>query len=253
MTIKNDKDTELWKKRFMEMADATYYRGYHSFSDFLNLNEQSIFMSMINLMPEVSYMLWGGHELAERKILCIYMDEPKKEDFPITVLKISPKHFKFAETLAHRDYLGAVLNLGIDRSKIGDILTVDKEAYLFVDYNIKDYIIAELNKVRHTNVNCIVVEETIAFNQQYKEIIGTVSSIRLDTLIALAFQSSRSSLLGMISGGKVFINGCLITSNSFRPNEGDIISVRGKGKFIFYAQHQVTKKGKIKVSLRRYM
>ena len=70
-----------------------------------------------------------------------------------------------------------------------------------------------------------------------------VSSVRLDALIALAFKASRSSMVSFIEGGHVFVNGKLITSNGYEPKEGDIISVRGKGRFIFDGVSHQTKKG----------
>lgn len=87
---------------------------------------------------------------------------------------------------------------------------------------------------------------------QFALVTGTCSSVRLDALIALAFQASRSSMVSFIENGQVFVNGKLITSNGYEPKEGDIISVRGKGRFIFDGVSRQTKKGRNSVKLRRY-
>lgn len=253
MVTQGNKEMALLKKRLLELANTTFYKEYATFSDFLNLNEQSIFYEIIQQLPDVSYMLWGGTELAERKMICFYKGQILIEEFPISILKVIPSNIKFSDNLTHRDYLGAILNLGIERSKIGDILLSDKTAYVFVNTNMKEYIASSLEKVKHTNVKCVEAEMDFQFEQKFKEIYGSVSSIRLDAVIALAFQASRSSLLGMISGGKVFVNGRMITSNSCRLNEGDVVSVRGKGKFIYYREKDLTKKGKIKIVLRTYV
>ena len=79
------------------------------------------------------------------------------------------------------------------------------------------------------------------------------TSVRLDALIAIAFQASRSSMVSYIEGGQVFVNGKLITSNGYEPKEGDIISVRGKGRFIFEKISGKTKKGRTGVSLLKYV
>lgn len=83
-------------------------------------------------------------------------------------------------------------------------------------------------------------------------VTGTCSSVRLDSLIALAFQASRNSMVSFIESGQVFVNGKLISSNGYEPKEGDIISVRGKGRFILDSINGQTKKGRISVRLLRY-
>ena len=86
-----------------------------------------------------------------------------------------------------------------------------------------------------------------------KEIQGTVASVRLDAMIALAFSSSRSSMLGLIEGGKVFVNGKMVVSNGHPLKEGDIISVRGYGKFQYEGMGHTTKKGRCSVTVSRYI
>ena len=85
-----------------------------------------------------------------------------------------------------------------------------------------------------------------------QEITGTVASVRLDAVISLAFSSSRSSLMGLIEGGKVFVNGALVTSNGYRLKDGDIISVRTMGKFRYDTTLYQTKKGRYSIRLYRY-
>lgn len=79
------------------------------------------------------------------------------------------------------------------------------------------------------------------------------ASVRLDSLIGLAFQTSRSSMVSSIEGGLVFVNGKLVTSNGYEPKEGDIISVRHKGRFIFDGITRQTKKGRLGVRIRKYI
>ena len=87
---------------------------------------------------------------------------------------------------------------------------------------------------------------------EFQEINGTCASVRLDALIGLAFQTSRSSMVQFIEGGQVFVNGRLITSNGYEPKDGDIISVRGKGRFRFEGVSRQTKKGRNSMKLLRY-
>lgn len=172
----------------------------------------------------------------------------------ISVLHISPLHSKYAEELTHRDYLGAMMNLGLERGKIGDILVDGTEARLFIVSNLKDFVKEELVKIRHTSV-CVSEEEWQDFHYtpKYEEIKGTVPSVRLDALLSLAFSSSRSRLSGLIEAGKVFVNGRLCISNGAHVKEGDLVSVRGMGKFQYMERLSVTKKNRIYVVLHKFI
>lgn len=111
-----------------------------------------------------------------------------------------------------------------------------------------------LCRVRHTTVTVSKVENPEELpGPGFAAVSGTCTSVRLDALIAIAFQASRSSMVSYIEGGQVFVNGKLITSNGYEPKEGDIISVRGKGRFIFEKISGKTKKGRTGVSLLKYV
>ena len=180
--------------------------------------------------------------MAERQMAAFIPDALFfQQDYPISCIQIRPAAEKFAESLTHRDYLGAILNLGIERSKIGDILVDGKTAHVFCHENMAPFLMQELCRVRHTNV----VPKLL-------EVSGTVSSVRLDSVIALAFSTSRSSIISLIEGGKVFVNGKNILSNGYNLKEGDIVSVRGRGKFRFEEVGGITKKNRYHISLARY-
>ena len=225
------------------------------FTDFMNLNELNIFHSCVKEFAYVSYRLFGGYEHAERQIAAFLPDALSYNyDFPVVSLKIRPLQKKFAEDLNHRDYLGSVLNLGMERSCLGDILVGKEATYLFCLERMADFIRDNLIRIRHTSVYVEQVEaENFHYEPKYKEVSGTVASVRLDKLLALAFNASRSSLTGLIEGGKVFVNGKLVTSNGYEPKEGDLISVRGMGRFRFRETGGQSKKGREYVILWRYI
>lgn len=249
-----NKDEQLIQKRMKDLAYQADSKGYTTFTDFLNLNEMNILYSSLKELPPVKYLLWGGYEEAERKVLSFYTDTISTEEFDIIILEIKPMNQKFSDELSHRDYLGAILNLGIDRSKLGDILIKDNVGYVFTNQVIGNYIIEHLTKIKHTNVTCCMcMHGDIDIKPTFKEIKGSISSIRLDAIIALAFQTSRSSMTGLISGGKVFVNGKLIQSNSYVLKEGDIVSVRGHGRFIFQGITNQTKKGRLFAMVSKYI
>lgn len=255
--INTDKEEQLFRKRLLDQANMAYGRGICLYSDFLNLNEQSIFFSLKNKLPMMKYFTYGGFADAERKILCFCGDDSITEeaelDYPIACIKVMPLNQKFSDTLNHRDFLGAVLNLGLERGKIGDILINENEGYIFAHQGISDYIADQLIKVKHTMVRASIIEEQeFKYTPSFKEVTGTVSSVRLDSILAVAFHSSRSSLSGLIEGGKVYVGGRLVLSNSYNLKENDIVSVRGLGKFIYAGTSHQTKKGRYSVKVYLY-
>ena len=246
-----DKEKSFLINRFKELANISFNKDIYTFTDFLNLNEISILKSIENELPPVKMTLSGGNLYAERKIACFNpVDINYEQDFPISVIKISPLSRKFTDKLTHRDYLGALLNLGLDRTKIGDIFVLDLDAYIYVIDDLASYIAENLTRVKHTNVKCVLCEKlTIDIKPNLKEITGNVASVRLDSLISTAFGSSRNSIIPLISGAKVFVNGKLITSNGYELKPADIVSVRGKGRFIFNKILGTSKKGRYIVSI----
>jgi RNA-binding protein YlmH len=252
-----DKEEQLLRRRLLDLANTAYHRGICIFSDFLNLNEQNIFIGLKNELPMIKYFTYGGFNDAERKILCFcgndIIQQEEEIEYPITCIKVVPLNKKFSDSLNHRDFLGAVLNLGLDRSKIGDILITENEGYLFVHSGISEFIAEQLVKVKHTMVNSTIIDrKDFDYQPKFKEITGTVSSVRLDSILSVAFQSSRSSLSGLIEGGKVSVGGKIIYSNSYTLKENDVVSVRGYGKFIFSGTSYQTKKGRYSVKILLY-
>ena len=246
---------EFFLKRIRELANLSYQRDIVTFSDFLNLNEQNMVSSLKQQFPQVVMETFGGYENAERQMVAFHPDALAFTwEYPIDCLKIEPKSLKFSEELTHRDYLGALLNLGVDRAMIGDILVQEKAAWFFCNKKMTDFFLKNLCRVRHTNILITKVEDPDEFPRPNLEPVnGTCASVRLDALIALAFRASRSSMVSYIESGQVFVNGKLITSNGYEPKEGDIVSVRGKGRFIFDGVSHQTKKGRCGVRILLYV
>ena len=246
---------EFFLKRIRELANLSYQRDIVTFSDFLNLNEQNMVSSLKRQFPQIVMETFGGYENAERQMVAFHPDALAFTwEYPIDCLKIEPKAIKFSESLTHRDYLGALLNLGIERSVIGDIVVQEKAAWFFFHNKMTDFFLDNLCRVRHTNILITKVDDPDELPRPKLEAInGTCASVRLDSLISLAFKASRSSMVSYIEGGQVFVNGKLITSNGYEPKEGDIISVRGKGRFIFDGMSHQTKKGRCGVRILRYI
>ena len=246
---------EFFLKRIRELANLSYQRDIVTFSDFLNLNEQNMVSSLKQQFPQVVMETFGGYDNAERQMVAFHPDALAFTwEYPIDCLKIEPKAIKCSENLSHRDYMGALLNLGVDRSVIGDIIVQEKAAWFFCQSKMTEFFLENLCRVRHTNILITKVNDPEEFpHPNLESINGTCASVRLDSLIALAFKASRSSMVSYIESGQVFVNGKLITSNGYEPKEGDIVSVRGKGRFIFDGVSHQTKKGRCGVHILLYV
>ena len=252
------KEEQLLQKRFLDLANIADVRESLLFTDFLNLHEQNLFERIKRELPMIKYFTYGGYEGAERKILCFcgdyLIDNEENIDYPISCIHIKPLNPKFSDKLNHRDILGAVLNLGINRSKVGDIIVDNNESYLFCSNTIQGFISNELSRIKHTVVSATLIDnQAFSYKPNLKPITGTVTSVRLDSVLSIAFKGSRSSLSGLIAGGKVFVNSKNILSNSYILKENDVVSVRGYGKFIYEGATNQTKKGRLFVKISLYV
>lgn len=237
------------QKRFQELADRSNGKGYAIYSDFLGLAEISELSVMRFSVPTT---LWGGYDDAERCVACFGDREyfTDNSDYPIDCICIKPVNQKFADNLTHRDFLGSLMGLGIRREVIGDIIISDNCGYLFCLDTITDYIIQNLTQVRHTTVECNVTEripQNALPQPENSEII--VSSERLDVIVATIYKMSRSQVLPLFHTEKVFVNGAVKTSPSVIIKNGDKVSVRGFGRFIYKGVLRHTKKERLVISV----
>ena len=242
---------ELWIKRIRDMAALSWRRGGVIYSDFLSLYEQSLLESVARGIPGVCVRLSGGYPAAERRMAAFFpADTEFGEVYPISCLKILPQSVKFAQPLTHRDYLGALMHLGIERDVIGDLVPADGCAWLFCHDRLRDFIMDQLVQVKHTTVRVLLPPDQEPLPEPVlRTVTGTVASVRLDSLTALAFRISRSTAAGLIEGGRAFVNGRLVQKCGFTPEEGDIISIRGNGRYRFIESGGMSKKGRCRVVL----
>ena len=246
-------DPEL--RRVQDLAVAASRRGVPMFSDFLTLAQQSQVISMPLKGSGVFLSMEGGYAQAERKLAVFTPAEVRGQaQPPITCLRILPRADRYAEDLSHRDILGTVLGLGLERSVTGDILVGEHCWYLFCLDRMAGYIQDNLERIRHTSVYAEPVADPGDLPApRFEEKRGTLASVRLDSLIRLAFNESRSSLSPLITGGHVFVNGREVTSPGYEPKPGEIISVRGKGRFCYEGIQGNTKKNRLYAAVRLYI
>lgn len=244
-------DERFLISRFKELSNRSFNRGIWTFSDFLSLAEQSL----VHAAVQYDYQLWGGFENAERKIavfgsedLCGY-----KADMPLKIVRIEPVSQKFADALTHRDYLGAIMSLGVKREVLGDILINENCGYVFCLDTIAEFLRDNILQVKHTTVHCDILDELpeIAKGEpQYKEVL--VSSERLDAIISAVFNLSRSDAKELFADRKIFVDSREVASASFSLSADSIVSVRGKGRFKYCGTVRQTKKGRMAIAVEVY-
>lgn len=238
----------LLKKRLTELSHRAFERSYTTYSTFLNLQEISILKS---LKVDSKYSLFGGYENADRCVAAFSNDEIYS--YPIVCIKIKPLQQKFSDKFTHRDFLGALMNLGIEREMLGDIKILNNEGYLFCLDKISQYIVDNLSSIKHTSVKCKIIDDIPElFNQIHDEEEYIVSSLRIDTVVSAVFKMSRNSASQLINQEKIFINSKTVYKDSIQLKEGDVISVRGYGKFIYSQTVNETRKHKMVVAIRLY-
>lgn len=249
-------DELLLKKRLTELAEKAYGQGTYTFSNFLGLAEQDVLSRLEREIRHVPKTLFGGAEGCQRVMarfgdeeLCGY-DLP----FPIVCLRAAPTAPKYADKLTHRDFLGALMNLGITREQLGDIVLRDNVAYIFATERIAPFIADSLTKAKHTQLTVTVVDELpdgALFTPETQQYI--VSSERIDGVAAHVYKYSRSQISDLFRAGKIFLNGRCCENTSTVLKEGDTVSVRGEGRFIYRGVVRSTKSGNLSVEVDVYV
>ena len=227
-------------------------------TDFLNLNEQMLVKRLLDRL-EIIGIFYGCYEKAERKMLFIIPTKLKnnlgnfkinyEENIGAIRIELSSK---IAEKYTHRNYLGAIMKLGVKREKMGDILVDDEGADIIVCKEILKFLnlnLPSLNRFRKCNIHEIKLNEIkkIEIIPTYK--IIQVSSMRLDNIVSEIINTSRNKAQEILENNRVFLNYINETKGTRQIKVNDTITVRGKGRFKIEEIIGTTKKGKINIKI----
>lgn len=224
------------------------------FSDFLDGGELAVLEDNFMVPYGFNVKSFGGYAASERKIIGVFpeWEEPDEKAFPISVLKIESS---IGRILTHRDYLGTFMSLGIDRAKTGDIIVDGKTAYAFVCSDIAQYIQSNINKIGNQGVKITISDfDEITVPEAKLQKISTVcASMRLDAVVGAAAGVSRSNAAALVRASKVNVNHRVVEDVSRIIKEGDLLSIRGVGRFIASAVTGETRSGRIHIELLKYV
>ncbi|MDO4270909.1 MAG: YlmH/Sll1252 family protein [Eubacteriales bacterium] len=241
-------DERLLLAGLLDKEQTCASRGYLTHTKFLDLNERALCAEAVRLAGASGHALfWGGYEDAERVVCLFYPDyleeEGAKASAPLALLRA---HKSKGDELAHRDYLGALMGLQIDRSVVGDILVHDEGADILVLEDMADFILMNFGKAGRKHISltreelaCLKTAET-----EQKEGAGSVASPRLDSVAALVFGLSRKDAQERIEKGLVFVNNAPCQKPERQVAEGDRLTVRGLGRARIESFGGVSRKGR---------
>ena len=248
-------EEKLLLNRFKDLDRMALNKNKAFFTNFLDAYEYSLFLDHVNDFNSHT----GIYDLIddlERQMVFFHPDAfCDSVDFPITILKIMPKSAKFKGEISHRDILGTLMGLQIERKYIGDIRILENgEILVLCVDSVADLIIESVDRIRHTDVMISRVENISDFNfcQKFINKYGSLASNRLDAVVSECFNLSRSAASDLIKSECVFVNSKLESKATKSVSTNDKISVRKHGKVKITDIGEENRKGKIKISYSIY-
>lgn len=244
-----DDDDALLRKRLTELAQRADRLGYATFSEFLT-PVQVQWAHAAAKEAGVGVSLSGGYEDAERQMARFLPEDSWEEPYPICALQMTWPH-QSAPT--HRDFLGSVMGLGIRRGLVGDIVVEKEQAYLFAETAMSQHIASTLTSAGRIHLQVQLMEELPTPQPpEGREVRDTVSSPRLDAVVASGFSISRAKAAALINAGHVKLRHMPCIRTDAHVSEGDAISVRGLGRLKLCEIGQQTRKGRYPLNMLRF-
>ena len=258
----NDKDLIL--SQCQDRINSAVDNSMITRTDFLSVEERAdVMMIERKYSSMVDFLFFGGYDEAERTV-CLFIPsyfgfcgdssdflESYSDSNPLSVIKITKDKFT---QISHRDYLGAIMGLGVKRKTIGDIMVFDWGAYVITLNNISNYICENLRQCGRAAVKCSVCDlASIVLSEEKTEtVFHSVASMRLDNILSAGFGISRAGCTEAISAGLVFVNSVRAEKKDMQIKENDKIVLRGKGKVIIENIIGKSKKDRIHINIRHY-
>ena len=256
-----EKDDKILLAQVSDKIEMCENKNKIEYTNFLDLAQIELVQNYIDKLKIENYISYGGYEQSERKLFVIY---PKKfnstvvEKNLVSIVKIVriqlPDELK--GKYAHRDYLVAVIKLGVKREKVGDIIVDNDGADIIVEKDISKFLLENLSGLTRFSKSKITIEKidnlrTVEVRREEREII--VSSLRLDNVISELARCSRNKALDIINMERVFVNFQCETKKTKQIKTGDMVTIRGKGRFYIKELVGQTKSGRVIVKIEKFV
>lgn len=256
-----NKDEKMLLAQILDKAENVDKKNRIEYTDFLDMTQIKLVQNFINRQKIDNYILYGGFEEAERKIFAFYPEKfnaqivKKNLENIVQIIRIElPADLKGKYT--HRDFLGGVMKLGVKREKVGDILVDYNGADIIIEKEISKFLLENIKELTRFSKSTITLENInnlrkVEVRKEELEII--VSSLRLDNVIAELARCSRNKALEIINMERVFINFQVETKKTKQIKPGNIITIRGKGRFIIKELLGQTKSGRTILKIEKFI
>ncbi len=229
-------------------------RGSPACTPFLSTAQQEAANRLIAASGTPRHLWSGGFPDAERKV-CAFLPDWQEEDSwepPFTALRC---RWRSEDKLTHRDFLGSILGLGLDREKVGDILVGEESCDILVFQELSPYLLQNLTGAGRAKLRVeeIPLSAVVPPEKQVREVRDTVSSLRLDAVLSTGFSIARGKAADLIAGGRVELNHrpCLKADRAVA--QGDVMTCRGLGKCVLKEVSGLSKKGRTMIKVERYL
>ena len=243
-------DAERLTARVRDAVRQASLRGRPYFVGFLDPSQAALCAREAG--AGASALAWGGFCGAERVVFGVFPPEqsPDPARFPVSALEV---RFRRGAGLTHRDFLGSLMALGVERDTVGDLLIEDGRAVLFVRRELAAHLAQQLDRVGREGVHTVEAADPVLPPPPTLEPISTtVASARLDCVVAALAHCGRTEAASRIARGLVSCSGEVRTESDAAVTEGDVIAIRGEGKFRIDALGPRTKKQRLSLRAGKY-
>ena len=254
-------DDKICLSQVLDKIEFSKSREKLEFTDFLDMYQISLVENFLRKINFKNYKFFGGYEDSERKVLIIYPDKyndkmiEKNYSKMLKIVRIELPEEEQGK-YSHRNYLGGIVKLGLKREKVGDILVSNEGADIIVVDDFKEILKNELPKLTRFENSKISIEEISNIKKKeikIEEVSIIVPSLRLDNIVSDLARTSRSKAAEIINQERVFVNGQNETKLSKQVKLGDIITIRGKGRFVIKEFTGTTRSGRTVIKIEKYI
>lgn len=254
-------EEKLILSKILDKISFCETRNQIQVTDFLDLAQKELILKFLKYQKIENYIFFGGNEKAERVTVIFYpsklenLIKENKINFDewIKVVRVTLPSENIGK-YKHQNYLGALMKLGIKREKIGDILVDEKGADIIIKVDILKFILTnlcELTRFQKSTIEEIKLNELRKIEEKKEKFTITVSSNRLDNIVAELAKCSRNKANELILQERVLVNYQTITKQTKEIKENDRITIRGKGRFEIKEKIGNTKKGRIVIEVEK--
>lgn len=254
-------EDKMCLSQVLDKIESSANRNKIEYTDFLDMYQTALVETFLRKNNFKNYKLYGGYDEAERKILIVYPEKYNEEMLAknynkmIGILRIQLPEEEQGK-LVHRNYLGGIVKLGLKREKVGDILVANDGADIIAKQDFIEILkneLPSLTRFENSTFEEKVLNELRKKEVKIEEIKIIVPSLRLDNIVSDLAKTSRNKASQILASERVFVNGQNATKPSKQIKQNDIITIRGKGRFVIKDFVGTTRSGRTVVLVEKYV